>query len=73
MKTVSYTVSGMTCPSCTTHLESLLKKVKGVSGVRLLFALGRLKVEYDEDLTNPILLKQVIARAGYQARQGAAS
>jgi copper chaperone CopZ len=73
MKTVSYTISGLTCPSCSTHLESLLKKSKGVSNVRLLFTLGRLKVEYDENLTDPILLAQLIARAGYHARQGAAS
>ncbi len=73
MKTVAFTLNGLTCPSCTSHLESFLKKIKGVTNVQLLFTLGRLKIEYDESITDPSFLLKRIEQAGYHARQGAAS
>ncbi len=73
MKTVGFVVDGLTCPSCSRHVETLLRRELGVEKVQILFTMGKIMVEYNESLTFPSALQRIIERAGYRAREGAAS
>ncbi len=71
MKTVRFPVEGMTCPSCSQNLETVLRRETGVVDVQVLFTLGKVKIVYDETVTSLVNLKKAIERSGYQVSAGA--
>lgn len=50
MKTITYQLDTLTCPSCTAKIEGALKKTKGVEKYDVLFNSSRVKVTLDEDI-----------------------
>jgi len=60
-----FPVKGMTCASCVTSVESILKSQPGVKKVSVNLADNTANVEYDDDLTNPGKLKKAVQSIGY--------
>jgi len=62
---VSLKVSGMTCANCARAIELTLKKLHGVSDVKVSFELGRVWVEFNEELLSSENIKEAIESLGY--------
>jgi Cu2+-exporting ATPase/Cu+-exporting ATPase len=62
---VSLKVSGMTCANCARAIELTLKKLHGVSDVKVSFELGRVWVEFNEELLSLENIKETIESLGY--------
>src|SRR6516165_655590 len=58
-------VTGMTCASCATRLESRLAGLTGVREARVNFATRRARVTYDPELTGPATFAAAAADLGY--------
>ncbi|WP_448587387.1 heavy metal translocating P-type ATPase [Thermocrinis sp.] len=58
-------VSGMTCANCARAIELTLKKLRGVIDVRVSFELGRVWIEFNEDILNLKDIKETIESLGY--------
>ena len=54
-----------TCPSCVKKIEQVVGKVDGVQEVQVMFNSGRVRVEFDEVVTNADVLQDTIVRLGY--------
>ncbi|GAB6065340.1 cation-translocating P-type ATPase [Aquifex pyrophilus] len=61
----SFKVSGMSCVNCARNIEIALKKTKGVKGVNVSFELGRVYVEWDENLISEEEIIAKIRELGY--------
>ena len=60
-----YNITGMTCASCQSHIESKVSKVRGVSNVNINLLKNTMDVTYDEIVcSNDDIVKAVID-AGY--------
>jgi Cu2+-exporting ATPase/Cu+-exporting ATPase len=70
MKT-SLKVEGMTCVNCARTIEINLKRLKGVKSVEVSFELGRVQVEFDEELLSVENIKEAIESLGYKVSKGA--
>ncbi|MBP0600206.1 copper-translocating P-type ATPase [Herbaspirillum sp. LeCh32-8] len=64
---VELEISGMSCASCVTRVEKVLKKVPGVSGVSVNLATERASIATLGDAPLPALIA-AIEKAGYQAK-----
>jgi Cu2+-exporting ATPase/Cu+-exporting ATPase len=62
---VSLKVSGMTCANCARAIELTLRKLHGVSDVKVSFELGRVWVEFNEELLSLENIKEAIESLGY--------
>ena len=62
---VSLKVSDMTCANCARAIELTLKKLHGVSDVKASFELGRVWVEFNEELLSLENIKETIVSLGY--------
>lgn len=60
----TFPVTGMTCASCASSVESILNHTEGVTQARVNFASGSVWVEYDEKLS-PSDLQNAIRAIGY--------
>ncbi|SNZ14050.1 heavy metal translocating P-type ATPase [Hydrogenobacter hydrogenophilus] len=69
MKT-SLKVEGMTCVNCARTIEINLKRLKGVKSVEVSFELGRVQVEFDEELLSVENIKEAIESLGYRVSKG---
>lgn len=61
-------VRGMTCAGCVANVERALTRTEGVIEAVVNLAAASASVRYDESVTNPETLVQVIRSAGYEAR-----
>lgn len=61
----SFPVLGMTCASCASSAESIVKHSRGVVDASVNFATGNLNVEYQPDLTSTAELQQALQSVGY--------
>ena len=61
----SFPVQGMTCASCVSHVEKALKKVSGVSSVKVNLATETATLDYDPGQTNIETFSSAIQEAGY--------
>jgi Cu+-exporting ATPase len=59
-------VGGMVCAMCVETIESALKKLDGVSEVRVNLSLERAYVSYNPSMVGPAEMKRAIEDAGYQ-------
>lgn len=62
-----FDVQGMTCASCSAHVEKAANSVSGVSEARVNLLKNSMEVDYDG---NPDTLKQIsdaVSKAGYEA------
>lgn len=63
-KKESFPVTGMTCASCASSVESVLKHTKGVFDANVNFANSSVLVEYDKALS-PDQLQNALREVGY--------
>jgi len=60
-------VRGMTCTACAAAIERAVGKVAGVKSASVNFATEKLRVEYDEGITNLDAIRRAVVAAGYEA------
>jgi copper chaperone CopZ len=65
MQTELLKVTGMTCGGCASTVTHALKKMPGVSDVKVSLSAGEATVQYDDRLTSPDQLKSAVKGAGY--------
>lgn len=65
MTNTTYKLETISCPSCITKIEAMLKKTDGVSGGEVLFNSSRVKVEHDESVVNAEKISDLIEDLGY--------
>ncbi|SHJ39423.1 heavy-metal-associated domain-containing protein [Lutispora thermophila] len=61
----TFQLETLTCPNCAAKIETVLKKMKGVKDVEVLFSSSRAKVSFEEDTTNQDEIKKTIESLGY--------
>ena len=71
--TVRYRVSGFTCITCATGLETLLSREKGVLAVKASYPEGTTVVNFNRRLTNEQEIATAIASMGFKAQVSQAS
>ncbi len=67
MKKVEYKVTGMSCMSCASSVERVLRRNKGVEDVKVENLENRVFVTYDESLVDDSQLLFQINRIGFKA------
>ncbi|GAB6109635.1 heavy metal translocating P-type ATPase [Fusibacter bizertensis] len=67
MKTEIYDVKGMTCASCSSAVERVTGKLKGVDTSSVNLSTEKLTITYDENLVNQNNIMESIKKAGYEA------
>lgn len=65
MTTIRFQLEVLTCPSCIKKIESVLQKEPGVESAKVLFNSSKVRVNYNEELTNPEKLAALIEKLGY--------
>lgn len=67
MKTENFKILGMTCAACAKAAERAVKKLDGVSEVNVNLATEKMVVQFDEQKINTEIIKNAVAKAGYEA------
>lgn len=65
MKTANLVTEPFSCPSCVKKIENALNKSAGVEDVRVMFNSSKVKVTFDEAVTDLQTLADVVTRLGY--------
>lgn len=68
-KTVTLSVSGMTCAACPITVKAALTKVAGVEKAEVSFEKKEAVITYDGSKTNVDRLKQATKNAGYPSTE----
>ncbi len=68
MKNSQFTVTGMSCSACSSHVEKSVSKLKGVKSVSVNLLAGSMTVEYDEMLLKDSDIIKTVKKAGYGAK-----
>ncbi|MBI4932922.1 MAG: heavy metal translocating P-type ATPase [Actinobacteria bacterium] len=63
---VEFRVSGMSCASCVTRIESALDAIPGVDRADVSFGTERVTVEYDPTQVTPDAMQAAVADSGYR-------
>ena len=67
MKKVKFDVTGMTCSSCSAHVDKAVRKLDGVKDVNVNLLSNNMMVEYDEQAVNDDKIIKAVVEAGYGA------
>lgn len=67
MKKVKFDVQGMTCSSCSSHVERVVNKLNGIKSVNVNLLSNNMIVEYDEQKIDNNEIIQAVVQAGYNA------
>lgn len=67
MKSEKFNVAGMTCSSCSAHVEKAVSKLDGVNYVDVNLLSNHMNVEYRENEINEQEIIKAVQNAGYQA------
>lgn len=67
MKKVKFDVQGMTCSSCSAHVEKAVAKLDGTKNVEVNLLSNNMVVEYDEKILNNQNIIKAVIDAGYNA------
>ena len=65
----TYRVYGMSCVNCARAIEITLKRTKGVKNVSVSFELGRVEVDFDEDVVSEEEIVRKIEELGYSVER----
>ncbi len=63
--TLELNISGMDCSGCARHLESVAKRIFGVTKVTTLLSDRKVEFLYDPAKTTSAAIRESIAAAGY--------
>lgn len=64
--TQTYPVKGMSCASCSAHVDKALRSVEGVAEVNVSLAMNVAKVTYDNAQCTPTDLQQAVEHMGFE-------
>lgn len=67
MKKEKYSVTGMTCSACSSHVEKSVSKVVGMETVSVNLLTNSMQVTYDETLCDGQKIVEAVEKAGYGA------
>lgn len=67
MKEEKFDVMGMTCSSCSSHVEKAVKKLNGINEVNVNLLSNSMTVKYNEKTLNTNEIIQAVVDAGYNA------
>ena len=62
-----FNVTGMTCASCSAHVEKAVRKLSGVNDVTVSLLTNSMTVEYDENALGPAEIIKAVQQGGYGA------
>lgn len=62
-----YSVKGMTCSACESHVYNSVSKLPGVNNVEVNLLTNSMNVEYEEKVANDALIIKAVKDSGYQA------
>ena len=62
-----FDITGMTCSSCSSHVEKAVNKLDGIKKVNVNLLSNNMIVEYDENQTNNETIIKAVIEAGYGA------
>jgi len=65
MKTVSFQMEGLTCPSCIKKIEKVLSNQMGVKEVKVLFNAQKVKLSFEETQGSPEEYAEILKKLGY--------
>ena len=65
MKNITIQLETLSCPTCAAKIEGALKKTAGVKNPTVLFNTSRVKLAYDEQVTDQESVAKVISKLGY--------
>lgn len=65
--TEKFSVTGMTCSSCSAHVEKAVRKLPGVEQVNVNLLSNSMTVDYTEDQVNSQAIIEAVIEAGYGA------
>lgn len=59
-----FKIEGLDCANCAAELESIIKKIEGITEVSISFMTERLVIEYNENMKDEIIekMKNVIKK-----------
>ena len=52
MRKVVFDIQGMTCSSCSAHVQKAVEQLKGIKSVNVNLLSNNMTVEYDENILN---------------------
>jgi len=62
-----FDIQGMTCSSCSSHVEKAVNKLEGIKNVNVNLLSNNMIVEYDENILNNDKIINAVIKAGYGA------
>ncbi len=68
MRKVKFDIQGMTCSSCSAHVERAVKKLEGIKSVNVNLLSNNMTVEYDENILGNDKIINAVIDAGYEAK-----
>lgn len=66
MSLVTVQLEELTCPSCIQKINKALGNLKGVSEVKVLFNLSKVKISYNETMITSGEIKKTIKNLGFE-------
>lgn len=69
IETVSYQITGMTCPTCEEHVRHGVNGVSGVIDISADFRAGKAVVRFDRSRTNDEEIRRAIDATGYKVKR----
>ena len=67
MQKTKFNIKGMTCSSCSSHVEKSVNKLQGIKNVNVNLLSNNMIVEYDESKLNTETIIKAVIDAGYVA------
>lgn len=67
MKKIKFDIQGMTCSSCSSHIEKAVNKLSGIQNANVNLLSNNMIVEYDENILDDTKIIQAVENAGYRA------
>lgn len=62
-----FSVTGMTCSACSSHVEKSVKELNGVKSVNVNLLTNSMVVNYDDNITNTDIIIEAVKNSGYGA------
>lgn len=66
MVTKTFQLETLTCPTCSSKIEGMLKKTEGVGAFEVMFNSSRARVSFDENVIDSEELKKKFKKLGYK-------
>lgn len=62
-----YSIQGMSCASCSAHVDKAVRELKGVKDVNVNLLSASMVVEFDDNICNDDTIIKAVKSAGYGA------